>query len=210
MKKRQHTHQVNFSYKINGGRSVRSLRTSSRSASREMSDKLASSAKSAHNVSSDEVPPLNEWGKEEELELKLADEISEKELKQFSFHCIEVLATLSEDQKPYMVDALVGLVEAKLPTYLQLQADLQEANLEFQNQSKIIKSVGDAKKLESVVEVMSSKHRSENLAKRVSFLQQAVPSYFVNVGNQIGLPEALLQNVSHKLTKAMSTCASNS
>jgi len=168
MKKRQHTHQVNFSYKINGGRSVRSLRTSSRSASREMSDKLASSA------------------------------------------CIEVLATLSEDQKPYMVDALVGLVEAKLPTYLQLQADLQEANLEFQNQSKIIKSVGDAKKLESVVEVMSSKHRSENLAKRVSFLQQAVPSYFVNVGNQIGLPEALLQNVSHKLTKAMSTCASNS
>ena len=207
MKKRQHTHQVNFSYKINGGRSVRSLRTSSRSASREMSGKLASSAKSAHNVSSDEVTLLNEWEKEEELELKLADEISEKELKQFSFHCIEVLATLSEDQKPYMVDALVGLVEAKLPAYLQLQADSQQANLEFKSQSLNSKLVGDAKKLESVLEVMCYKHRSENLAKRVNFLQQAVPNYFVNVGNQIGLPKALLQNVSKVLTKAMSKCA---
>lgn len=215
MKKRQHTRQIIYSYEINGSRSGRSLRSSTRSVSREMSDKLASSAKNAHNVAKEEINPMSQWLQEEETVLKLANEINENELKQFSFTCIEVLATLSDGEKPYLLEALIGAVEAKLPTYVKLSSESQQAKVDFKEQrentkqfmSELSAPASDAKVLECVQQTMCQKYRSESLTQRVAFLQTAVPDYMAKVGLQIGLPKALMQKVSKALTVALIKCA---
>jgi len=157
---------------------------------------------------------MSEWSQEEDIELKLADEITNNELKQFSFTCIEVLATLSEDQKPYLVDTLIGAVEAKLPTYVQLVAELEQAKEDFKEQSKSAKEfmnniqslTNDVKALECVQQTMCQKYRADNLARRVVFLQKEVPSYVATIGSQIGLPKALMENVSRALVSALVKC----
>ena len=185
MKKKQHSIQSRFSFKINGNSSSRSLRSSVRSVNREISDKLVTPVK---NSASESVIDTSE--------LKLADEISSSELKQFSFSCIESLATLTAAQKPYILDALMGVVAAKLPSYGGLVSELQVTKAELVEQKQSIKKQENKTKvLDVVIDTMCKKHCVENLSKRIHFLQTILPAHVAQTGVQLGFPEEIMNKV---------------
>lgn len=132
----------------------------------------------------------------ESAQLKLADEISSTELKQFALSCIESLATLTAAKKPYIVDALMGVIAARLPSYGDLVSELHGAKAELTLQKQSIKQQGNSPKvLETVIGTMCQKHCVENLNKRIQFLQNALPSHVAKTGAQLGFPAAIMNKV---------------
>ncbi len=193
MKKRQHSLQAAFSIHLNGSHSSRALRASARSANRGISAKLAPSTKEIAS---------------ESAELNLADEISNSELKQFSLSCIESLATLTAAKKPYILDVLMGVIAAKLPSYANLVSELQavKTELTFQKQS-IKQQSNNAKILDVVIDTMCKKHCLENLSKRIHFLQSALPAHVAQTGIQLGFTAAIMDKVVQVIGVALEKSA---
>ncbi|MGJ8655240.1 MAG: hypothetical protein ACSHX6_02230 [Akkermansiaceae bacterium] len=230
MKKRYHTLPARQQFSLNGSASNRSLRGSLKGLGGGVSEKLAKSVPQDGNLAKsnqESIDPLAEWDKEEEYEMKLADEISENELKGFTFGCIESLANLAGTEKQSLELVLADVVAEKLTTFSKLAQESQAAKVEFKeyaNWSKqFITSVqpllkdaaGPAQEVKQLTtqvmqcaeRSMCQKYRSESLAKRVEFLEGAVAAYVANSGLELGFPGSVMGSVAGAVKRALAKVA---
>jgi len=154
------------------------------------------------------------------VELVLEDEISTDELNRFALCCIEQLANSGKEQP---IEKLISqAIEANLPSYSTLKAEFVSSRQAHGNLHDWTKQMVDAVEpllksesapaleqeklsnlaLQSVEETMKLQHRVEQLGRRVEFLNEAVSQHLVQIGLEIGFPDALLQKLA-SLTKSV-------
>lgn len=221
MRKRHHTNQSKFQFSLNGSSSHRALRAHTKGATRRVSKKLAK----ANQEVQEGISPLAEWDKEDHVEMRLADEISENELKGFTFSCIESLANLAQSKNQSIEQTLVGLANDKLKSFVKLAQESREAKIQFKEylawSKQFISSVqpllshpsGPAQEvsqlntqmMQCAERSMCQKYRSETLAKRVDFLVGSVAEYVANAGVEMGFPKLVMSQVATLVSRALVT-----
>ena len=228
MKKRFHINQYRDRFYLNNPHSRRSTRSACNkngggSIQGEVKDvvKLDKLAEEGKNV----VNSVENWAHNIEYTLKLADEISENELKIFYFGCIESISLLPSGSEEGVSEVLSSLAGEKLVTFVKLVEESREADVKFKECSawteQFVSSVqfllqgkrgGDqeVEKLREQVQrcverSMSQKLRSEALAKRVEFLEGAVAKYVVAAGVEMGFPETLMSNLAGRVKCVLSS-----
>ena len=226
MRKRHHTNQSKYQFSLNGSSSNRALRGYAKGASRSISKKLASEQTQIEKLAKtnqESIDPLSGWSKEEGYEMKLADEISQNELKGFAFSCIESLANLAQSGKQSIDQVLASLVSEKLTSFVNLAQERQQTKREFKEYvawcKQFISSVqpllstpsGPAQEMGQLTtqvmqcaeRSMCQKYRSEALGKRVNFLVGAVADYVANTGVEMGFPKPVMVKVSKSVNRAL-------
>ena len=225
MRKRHHTNQSKFqfslNFSLNGSSSHRALRSHTKGAARSVSKKLAK----ANQEGQEGISPLANWDKEDHVEMRLADEISENELKGFTFSCIESLASLAQSENQSIEQTLVGLANEKLESFVKLAHESREAKSQFKEyvawSKQLISSVQpllsnpsvpaqevsqlNAQIMQCAERSMCQRYRSETLAKRVDFLVGAVADYVVNTGVEMGFPKLVMNQVGTLVSRALVT-----
>ena len=226
MKKRYHTNHSRYQFSLNGTASNRSLRKSVKGVSRSANIKLAPDAlqtKKLAKSSQKSINPMKEWDNEEEFALKLADEISQNELQEFAFSCIESLANLANAENQSKEEVLAKVISQKLISFTQLAEERQGAKSEFKEyvvwSKQFISNVQpllaihsapakeqselSSQALQCAERSMAMKYRSEVLGKRVDFLVEAVADYVAQIGTQMGFPAAVMNKVAVSVSKAL-------
>ena len=148
-------------------------------------------------------------------------EVTSQELSTFCFHCLEQL-TLGKNKLP-VKEIISSAIDDKLGTYTRLKNEMYEALQQQQAHHKW------AKKLYQTVEPLLKgetaaheeqqnlsefttrcverdlqlHYRTVQLRKRVVCLEQAVTRHLVSIGQEIGLPDKLVQKLARLLKDTM-------
>jgi len=225
MKKRHHTYQIEgeiSQFNLNSSISQRSHRNRYNSL-RPSTHSAPTTLENNKLIESSTI-----WINEEPDAVAISDELSESELKTFSFRCIETLASLANfDAGQTIPQVMEGLVREKLPAFATLVDEFQIARNEHEEyktwskqfiskvQPLIEQQSGPASELTQLTKQavhcversMFSKYTMQTLHSRIDSLIESIPCSVKDTGTELQLPSPIIAKLANHVKLALTSLA---
>ena len=221
----------NYTYKVDGKVSQFEINTSNslRSQQNRYNSLNPSSYSVTTNKKNEEITVSpNIWINQDPDPVAIVDELSDSELKTFSFRCIETIANLDNfDAGQTISEVIENLVKENLPALITLIDEHQIAtnrheeykvwNKQFMStvQPLIDEHSEPAKEVALITEQavhclerrMFSKYTMETLASRIDCIIESIPSSVEKTGTELQLPSTVVSKLASHVKQALRNLA---